>query len=91
MGWIIRRILVDHARNRGYAKRGGNAVRVPLDDVLARARDRGIEILALDKALESLSKIDGRKCRVVEFALFRRIECWGNRRGPGNLARDGQA
>src|SRR5450759_905547 len=31
---IIRRILVDHARGRGYAKRGGNAVRVPLDDVL---------------------------------------------------------
>ena len=35
---IIRRILVDHARSRGYAKRGGNAVRVPLDDVLAAAR-----------------------------------------------------
>ena len=67
---IIRRILVDHARNRGYAKRGGNAVRVPLDDVLAGARARGIEILALDEALESLSKVDGRKCRVVELRYF---------------------
>jgi RNA polymerase sigma factor (TIGR02999 family) len=67
---IIRRILVDHARKRGYAKRGGNAVRVPLDDVLASARARGIEILALDAALESLSKLDGRKCRVVELRYF---------------------
>ena len=67
---IIRRILVDHARRRGYAKRGGNAVRVPLDDVLLGARARGIELLALDEALESLSKIDARKGRVVELRYF---------------------
>ena len=67
---IIRRILVDHARGRGYAKRGGNAVRVLLDDVLLGTRDRGIEILALDEALESLSKIDARKGRVVELRYF---------------------
>jgi RNA polymerase sigma-70 factor (ECF subfamily) len=67
---IIRRILVDHARNRGYAKRGGDAVCVRLDDVLLAARTRGIELLALDGALESLSKIDGRKTRVVELRYF---------------------
>jgi RNA polymerase sigma factor (TIGR02999 family) len=67
---IIRRILVDHARSRGYDKRGGNAVRVPLDDVLLGARARGIEILALDEALESLSRIDARKGRVVELRYF---------------------
>ncbi|SPE38642.1 RNA polymerase, sigma-24 subunit, ECF subfamily [Candidatus Sulfopaludibacter sp. SbA6] len=67
---IIRRILVDHARSRGYAKRGGDAVRVPLDDVLLAARARGIEVLALDEALESLSKIDARKGRVVELRYF---------------------
>ena len=67
---IIRRILVDHARGRGYAKRGGNAMRVPLDDVLLGAQARGIEILALDQALESLSKIDTRKGRVVELRYF---------------------
>ena len=67
---IIRRILVDHARSRGYAKGGGNAFRVPLDDVLAGAQARGIEILALDEALESLSKIDARKGRVVELRYF---------------------
>jgi RNA polymerase sigma-70 factor, ECF subfamily len=67
---LIRRILVDHARSRGYAKRGGNAVRVPLDDVLIGARARGIEVLALDEALDSLSKIDARKSRVVELRYF---------------------
>jgi RNA polymerase sigma factor (TIGR02999 family) len=61
---------VDHARSRGYAKRGGNAVRVPLDDVLLGARARGIEVLALDQALEALSKIDVRKGRVVELRYF---------------------
>jgi len=67
---IIRRILVDHARNRGYAKRGGDAVCVGLDDVLLAAPARGVEVLALDGALESLSKIDGRKARVVELRYF---------------------
>jgi RNA polymerase sigma-70 factor, ECF subfamily len=67
---IIRRILVDHARGRGYAKRGGNAVRVSLDDAVLRARTRGIEVLALDEALESLSNIDARKSRVVELRYF---------------------
>ncbi len=67
---IIRRILVDHARGRGYAKRGGNAEHVPLDDALLGAQTRGIEILALDQALESLSKIDARKGRVVELRYF---------------------
>jgi RNA polymerase sigma-70 factor, ECF subfamily len=57
---IIRRILVDHARGRGYAKRGGQAERVPLDDVLLGAQARGIEILALNEALESLAEIDAR-------------------------------
>jgi RNA polymerase sigma factor (TIGR02999 family) len=67
---IIRRILVDHARARGYAKRGGDAVRVPLDEVLLGARAHGIEMLALNQALESLSKIDARKARVVELRYF---------------------
>ena len=67
---IIRRILVDHARERGYAKRGGSAVRVPLDEAVLGARARGIELLALDEALESLSKIDTRKGSVVELRYF---------------------
>jgi RNA polymerase sigma factor (TIGR02999 family) len=67
---ITRRILVDYARGRGYAKRGGNAVHVPLEDALLGARARGIELLALDEALNSLSKIDARKGRVVELRYF---------------------
>ncbi|HEY4051536.1 MAG TPA: ECF-type sigma factor, partial [Acidobacteriaceae bacterium] len=67
---IIRRILVDHERNGGYAKRGGNALRVPLDEALVGVQARGIEVLALDDALESLSTIDGRKGRVVELRYF---------------------
>lgn len=67
---IMRRILVDHARGRGYAKRGGDVVRVPLDDVVLGAPARGIGVLALDEALDSLSKIDARKGRVVELRYF---------------------
>ena len=67
---IIRRILVDHARGRGYAKRGGHAERVPLDDVLLGTQARGIEILALNEALDSLAEIDARQARVVELRYF---------------------
>jgi RNA polymerase sigma-70 factor (ECF subfamily) len=67
---IIRRLLVDHARNRGYAKRGGDVVRVPLDDALLGMRARGIDVLALNEALEALSKVDNRKSRVVELRYF---------------------
>src|SRR6202049_94095 len=67
---IIRRILVDHARGRGYAKRGGEAKRVRLDDVPLGVQSRGIEILALNEALESLAEIDARQARVVELRYF---------------------
>jgi RNA polymerase sigma-70 factor (ECF subfamily) len=66
----IRRILVDHARKRGYIKRGGDAVRVPLDEALLGTRARGVELLALNEALNSLSKFDARKTRVVELRYF---------------------
>ena len=68
---IMRRILVDYARNRGYAKRGGNAVHLPLDNVLlGDSAARGIDLVALDEALGALSKIDARKGRVVELRYF---------------------
>jgi len=71
---IVRRILVDHARRRGFAKRGGDAPRVPLDEVLLSAETRGIEVLALDEALDTLARIDGRKSRVVELRYFGGLE-----------------
>jgi RNA polymerase sigma factor (TIGR02999 family) len=67
---MIRRILVDHARNGRYAKRGGDAVRVPLDGVLLGTKCMEVDLFALDQALESLSKIDERKVRVVELRFF---------------------
>jgi RNA polymerase sigma-70 factor (ECF subfamily) len=67
---IIRRILIDYARNRLYAKRGGDAVHVPLDEALLGTRARGIDLLALDEALSRLSAIDPRKGRVVELRYF---------------------
>jgi RNA polymerase sigma factor (TIGR02999 family) len=66
----IRRILVDHVRKGQYDKRGGDAVRVPLEEALLGTRSRGVEVLALDDALASLSKIDPRKGRVVELRYF---------------------
>jgi RNA polymerase sigma factor (TIGR02999 family) len=67
---MIRRILVDHARNRRYAKRGGHLVHIPLDDALLGTRARGVDILALDEALTSLAKVDARKVQVVEMRFF---------------------
>jgi len=67
---IIRRILVDHARNRRYAKRGGDAVRIPLDEGMAATKARQVEVLALDEALASLFTLDPRKGRLVELRYF---------------------
>ena len=67
---IIRNILVDQARKRRYAKRGGGAVQVPLDEALIGARTGGADVLALNEALETLSKVDPRKGRVVELRYF---------------------
>ena len=67
---IMRRILVDHARRRGLAKRGGSAQPVPLDEMLLMAEARGIEVLALDEALDALARMDSRKCRLVELRYF---------------------
>lgn len=67
---VIRRILVDHARGHQYAKRGGGAVQVPLDETLLGAQAREAGVLALDDALEVLCHMDPRKGRVVELRYF---------------------
>ena len=66
----IRRILVDHARQRKRQKRGGGAGRVVLDESVALAPQRAEEILALDEALEKLGKLDTRQAQVVEMRFF---------------------
>ncbi len=67
---IMRRILVDHARRRGFAKRGGDALCVTLDPAAVAAQAPGIDVLARDEALEALARIDPRKSRVVELRYF---------------------
>jgi len=67
---IIRRILVDHARTRRYAKRGGGVVQIALGEEVAAAGTRQVEVLALDEALASLSKFGARKGRLVELRYF---------------------
>jgi RNA polymerase sigma-70 factor (ECF subfamily) len=71
---MIRRILVDYARKRRYAKRGGGQTEVSLDDCIDEAllgtKARGIDVEALDDALTSLAKVDARKGRVVELRFF---------------------
>ena len=82
---MMRRILVDAARARGSAKRGGPAPRVTLDEgmIVSPVRDR--QLLALDDALERLSQFDERKAKVIELRFFGRIERGGDSRGPANL------
>jgi RNA polymerase sigma factor (TIGR02999 family) len=67
---VMRRILVDFARARHYAKRGGAARQVSLDEAVTIHEDRCAEFIALDEALKSLAEIDPRKSQVVELRFF---------------------
>jgi RNA polymerase sigma-70 factor (ECF subfamily) len=67
---LMRNILVDHARSKQAAKRGGPQVQVTLDGGLLAATDRSVEILALHDALERLTAIDTRRGRIVELRFF---------------------
>ena len=67
---LMRRILVDFARSRGYAKRGGGALAVTLDEAALVSSEKGTDIVALDQALLSLADLDLRQSRVVELRFF---------------------
>jgi RNA polymerase sigma factor (TIGR02999 family) len=67
---LMRQILVDFARERGYQKRGGAARRVELDEALGVSLGRSEDLVALDEALSALAEVDARKCRVVELRFF---------------------
>ena len=67
---VMRRILVDFARARHYAKRGGAAQQVSLDEAVTIHEDRSAELIALDEALKSLAEIDPRKSQIVELRFF---------------------
>jgi RNA polymerase sigma factor (TIGR02999 family) len=67
---LMRRILVDYARSKGYQKRGGGAVKVTFDEGLPVVGGRDQDLVAVDDALEALAKVDERKSRVVELRFF---------------------
>src|SRR5215203_1502024 len=67
---LMRRILVDFARANGYAKRGGGAPHLDLDEVAVVSPDRGTDIVALDEALTSLAALSPRQSQVVELRFF---------------------
>ncbi|HYG82859.1 MAG TPA: ECF-type sigma factor, partial [Pyrinomonadaceae bacterium] len=67
---VMRHVLIDHARRRRYAKRGGAGLQVPLEEAHAMTRERAAELVALDEALEKLAQLDPRKARVVELRYF---------------------
>lgn len=66
----MRQILVDHARRRRAAKRGGIQQQITLDDNLAGQQQNAVDLLALNEALERLKAMDARACRIVELHSF---------------------
>lgn len=67
---LMRKILVDFARSRNYAKRGAGARVISLEDAPGVSTDRARDIVALDEALERLAAMDARKSQIVELRFF---------------------
>lgn len=67
---LMRRILVDYARSRGYAKRGGNAQRIDFDDALVVSSRVDPMLVRMDDALNALAVFDSRKAQIVEMRYF---------------------
>jgi RNA polymerase sigma-70 factor, ECF subfamily len=67
---LMRRILIDFARSRGYQKRGGDAIHISLDEAPSVCQEPDANLVALDDALRALDAIDKRKSKVVELRFF---------------------
>lgn len=67
---VMRQILVEHARARGAAKRGGGERKVSLDDATLFSAERTADLVALDDALTTLAAVDERKSKVIELRFF---------------------
>lgn len=67
---LMRRILIDFARSRGYQKRGGHVPHLSLEEAPSVSREPDPNVVALDDALTALAAVDGRKSRVVELRFF---------------------
>jgi RNA polymerase sigma factor (TIGR02999 family) len=67
---MMRRILVDHARGKRRAKRGGSDVKVSLADTTIPVKERDLDVVSLDEALTRLAEIDEQQSKVVELRFF---------------------
>ena len=67
---LMRRILIDFARSRGYRKRGGAIPHISLDDAPSVGSEPDVDFVALDDALKALSAVDERKSKIVELKFF---------------------
>jgi RNA polymerase sigma factor (TIGR02999 family) len=67
---VMRRILVDSARSRHEAKRGGGVQKLSLDEAAAVSQEKSAEVIAVDDALKDLSELDPRKSQIVELRYF---------------------
>jgi len=67
---IMRRILLNYARDQRRAKRGGGAIQVSLSEAEIMPAEKSVELIALDEALNRLAHIDERKSKVVELRYF---------------------
>ena len=67
---LMRHILVDYARERNSAKRGGGARRLSLDDVAELSEEKASEVVSLDDALNTLAEVDPQQSRIVELRFF---------------------
>jgi len=66
----MRRILVDYARSRGYAKRGGAGEKISLEEIQVASAGPDPDLIELDAAIEALAAVDLRKSRIVELRFF---------------------
>jgi RNA polymerase sigma factor (TIGR02999 family) len=67
---LMRRILIDFARSRGYLKRGGDVPHISLEEVPSVSNEPDVNLVALDDALKALAALDERKSKVVELKFF---------------------
>lgn len=66
----MRRILIDYARKQRYAKRGGGAPKISLEEAAVMSQERAADLVSLDEALTTLASIDPQQSRVVELRFF---------------------
>ncbi len=87
---LMRRVLVDWARARGYQKRGAGAHNVTLDEARVGVVERPADLIALDDALKTLGEMDERKSQVVELRFFAGLSIEETAEALGHVGANGE-